>query len=44
MLQVEFQCHYTDVMIILVVKGAGGMYLINVPPSSIAIVQPWNKV
>jgi len=47
MLQVEFQCHYTDVLIILVVKGAGGMYLINVnflPTSAITIIRPMNKV
>jgi hypothetical protein len=47
MLQVEFQCHYTDVLIILVVKGAGGMYLIDmksVPTSAITIIQPRNKV
>jgi len=45
MLQVEFQCHYTDVLIILVVRGAGGMYLISVKflPTS-AITQPRNKV
>jgi hypothetical protein len=45
MLQVQFQCHYTDVLIILVVRGAGGMYLISVKflPTS-AITQPRNKV
>jgi hypothetical protein len=47
MLQVEFHCHYTDVLNILVVTGAGGMYLINVkflPTSAITIIQPRNKV